>query len=502
MRRGVGRSGTVMVAAARGDRPGEAAGRRPAERDGGVVSVTASSRATPVTPPDPQAVLRSRSYLGLLVLAAALGVPISAAAFGFLKLVSVLQQWLFTDLPRQMDLGAPPWWWPLPLLAIGGLLVALTINYLPGRGGRSPADGFHAGEGAPTSVELPGIALAALATLAFGAVLGPEAPLIALGAGLAALAVRLGRRGAPEQAVAMIAAAGSFAAIATLLGSPLLGAFLLMEASGLGGAMLGVVLLPGLLAAGVGALIFVGLQNWTGFGELSLALPDLPPAGPPDIAQFGWAVVLGVAAPVAATGIRRLALVLRPRVERRLVLLAPVVGVGVAALAVGYSEVTGKGTSDVLFSGQNQLGPLLAHSADYGVATLLLLIVCKGLAYGISLGTFRGGPVFPSMFLGAAGGIALSHAPGLPLVAGAAMGIAAMSVAMLRLPLTSVLLATLLLFSDGLEVMPLVIVAVVVSHVVMARLTPVPVAAGAATQSEPAAAGHPGAGRPAPGPGQ
>jgi H+/Cl- antiporter ClcA len=455
------------------------------------VSVTASSGSTPVTPPDPQAVLRSRGYLGLLVLAAALGVPVSAAAFGFLKLVSVLQHWLFTDLPGQLGFDGPPWWWPLPLLTIGGLLVALTIRYLPGRGGHSPADGFHAGEGAPAAVELPGIALAALATLAFGAVLGPEAPLIALGAGLAALAVRLGRRGTPEQAVAMVAAAGSFAAIATLLGSPLLAAFLLMEAAGLGGAMLGVVLLPGLLAAGVGALVFVGLQSWTGFGELSLALPGLPPVGPPDIAQFGWAVVLGVAAPVVATGIRRLALLLRPRVERRLVLLAPVAGLGIAALAIGYSEATGKGSSDVLFSGQNQLGPLLAHSADYGVATLLLLIVCKGLAYGISLSTFRGGPVFPSMFLGAAGGIALSHAPGLPLVTGAAMGIAAMSVAMLRLPLTSVLLATLLLFSDGLEVMPLVIVAVVISHVVTARLTPVPVAAGAPTQSAPAAAGTP-----------
>ena len=46
------------------------------------------------------------------------------------------------------------------------------------------------------------------------------------------------------------------------------------------------------------------------------------------------------------------------------------------------------------------------------------------------------------MFVGAAGGIALSHLPGLPMIAGAAMGIGAMSVAMLGLPLTSVLLAT------------------------------------------------------------
>src|SRR6185436_7069745 len=113
------------------------------------------------------------------------------------------------------------------------------------------------------------------------------------------------------------------------------------------------------------------------------------------------------------------------------------------ALAIAYRQVSGHDPSDVLFSGQDQLGPLLTHSDDYTVAALLLLLACKGLAYGGSLVAFRGGPIFPSMFLGAAGGIALSHAPGLPVVAGAAMGIGAMSVAMLRLPLTSVLLATL-----------------------------------------------------------
>ena len=64
----------------------------------------------------------------------------------------------------------------------------------------------------------------------------------------------------------VIGAAGSFAAIAALLGSPLAGAFLLMEAAGLGGPIMGVVLVPGLLAAVVGALIYVGLDAWTGFG--------------------------------------------------------------------------------------------------------------------------------------------------------------------------------------------------------------------------------------------
>jgi H+/Cl- antiporter ClcA len=85
------------------------------------------------------------------------------------------------------------------------------------------------------------------------------------------------------------------------------------------------------------------------------------------------------------------------------------------------------------------------------------------------------------MFIGGVGGALLSHLPGLPLVDGVAMGIGAMTVVMLRLPLTSVLLATLLLSSDGLQVMPLAIVAVAVAYVVSARLTPSP--APAATPS-------------------
>jgi hypothetical protein len=76
------------------------------------------------------------------------------------------------------------------------------------------------------------------------------------------------------------------------------------------------------------------------------------------------------------------------------------------------------------------------------------------------------------MFLGAALGMALSHLPGLDTISGAAMGIGAVCVAVLGFPLVSVLLATLLLASDGLEVMPLVIVAVVVSYVVRAWLLP------------------------------
>ncbi|WP_408996201.1 chloride channel protein, partial [Streptomyces caniscabiei] len=426
-----------------------------------------------VSPSDPMALLRSRAYLVLLAMAALIGVPVSAAAFGFLALVGEAQPLIYSDLPEALGFDGTPVWWPLPLLAVGGLLVALTVRYLPGNGGHEPSAGFQPA-GAPPPVELPGIFLAALATLCFAAVLGPEAPLLALGSGLAAAAVRLVRRDPPQQMTAVLGAAGSFAAVSSLLGSPLLGAFLLMEASGLGGPMMAMVLVPGLLAAGVGALIFVGLGSWTGLGTYSLTLHDVPEATRPTAAEFGWALAIGLAAALLATGIRWLAVRLKTHVERRRVTATVAVGLVVAGLAIGYAEGTGKPATDVLYSGQTALDPFLTQSAAYSVGALALLVLCKGLAYCASLSAFRGGPIFPAMFVGAAGGILCSHLPGLSLVAGFAMGIGAMSAAMLRLPLVSVLLATLLIGAQGVTVMPLVIVAVVVSYVATARLAPMP----------------------------
>ena len=100
----------------------------------------------------------------------------------------------------------------------------------------------------------------------------------------------------------------------------------------------------------------------------------------------------------------------------------------------------------------------------------MLLVACKGIAYGLSLSSFRGGPTFPAMFVGTALGMAVANLPGLSLIPAVGMGLAAMCAAMLQLPFTSVLLATVFLQSDSLELMPLIIVAVVVAYVAVARL--------------------------------
>ena len=239
---------------------------------------------------------------------------------------------------------------------------------------------------------------------------------------------------------------------------------------------------------GFGSLIFLGLDSWTGYGTFSLVVPHLPPAPHLDVAQFAWALAIGAAAGVISHGIRWLALFLRPHVERRLVLLTLVAGLIIAGLAIAFGEATGNPLPRCC-------SPARAHSRRCSRMPLatppgrwVLLVVCKGLAYSLALSSFRGGPTFPGMFIGAAGGIALSHLAGLPPITGAAIGIGAMTAGMLQLPITSVLLTTLFLGSYGIEVMPLVIVAVVVAFVVSKWLAGPPAAAPHAPEPAEAAA--------------
>ena len=171
--------------------------------------------------------------------------------------------------------------------------------------------------------------------------------------------------------------------------------------------------------------------------------------------------------------IRALALRLRPIVHLNRVLVTAALGLLIGLTAVAYQLLSGRSFTQVLFSGQDALPELVEHAADYSLAVLVLLIVCKALAYGLSRSAFRGGPVFPSMFIGAAIGVAASALPGMNLAAGIGMGIGAMCTAMLRLPLTSTLLAVVLMGIDGVLVTPQVVVAVAVAFVIT-NVLPVP----------------------------
>jgi len=177
--------------------------------------------------------------------------------------------------------------------------------------------------------------------------------------------------------------------------------------------------------------------------------------------------VMGVVGALLGWLIRALALRLRPIVHLNRVLVTSLLGLLIGLTAMAYQLISGHSFTQVLFSGQDALPELVEHATDYSLAVLIMLIICKALAYGLSLSALRGGPVFPSMFIGAAIGVAASALPGMNLAAGIAMGIGAMCAAMLRLPLTSTLLAVVLLGADGVVVTPQVVVAVAVAFVII-----------------------------------
>jgi H+/Cl- antiporter ClcA len=431
------------------------------------------------------AVIRSRRFLGLLALAAVVGLVVSFAAWGLLELVHQIQVGVFTDLPKDLgyDHGAPMWWYVL-VLGIAGAVTAFAIVYLPGTGGHLPAKGLQA-SGFTTPIELPGVLLAAFATIGLGLVLGPEAPLIALGGGLALLTLGLIRKDSPPEVQTVVAAAGTFAALSMIFESPLIAAVILIEATGLGGPKLTLILLPGLLAAGIGSLISIGMGSWTGLSTSAIALPalSLPAFARPDAVDFLWTILVAIAVAVGVFVIFALARRLVGVVTSRPLLLIPAAALVVAGLAIAFHEAADHGVNQVLFSGQDALGPLVDNPGAWSLSALALLVLFKGLAYSVSLASFRGGPVFPSLFLGAAAGLLAAKLPGFPLTPAVAVGMSAAIAAALKLPLAAVVLATLLTSKSGVGASPLIIEAAVVGYLTI-QLLPQPPTAEAAPEAE------------------
>ncbi|MFD3720746.1 chloride channel protein [Streptomyces sp. NPDC058674] len=406
-------------------------------------------------------ILRAPGYAKVLVFSAVIGIPISLTAFWFLVGLHQVEHLVWADLAHGLGWDRPPWWWPLPLLLVAGVVVGLVAARLPGAGGHIPAAGLHAGGTPP--VTLPGVVLAAAASLPLGAVLGPEAPLIALGGGLALCFRDLTRAPATPQTTVLLGAAGAAAAIAAIFGNPVIAAVLLIEVAGVGGPQLFAVMLPALLSSGVGALVFTGFGRWTGLdtGNLSLTLPA--PLPRLDAADVLWTVLIALVIalllrPVLAAG-RRVAAYVSARPVPRTVVCA----LGAGACAALYALVTGRSPADVALSGQATLGELAAQPQVWGVGALIAVLLLKSAAYALCLGSLRGGAIFPALFLGAAAGVLLAPLPGLGTVPAMAAGMAAATAAVLRLPVSSVVLVVLLLGSSAM--MPLVILAVVIAFV-------------------------------------
>ena len=406
-----------------------------------------------------------RRALRLVGFGALVGVPAALVAALFVAVVHELEHWLWHDLPERLGASGPPWYLVLGLPLAGACVVLAARTLLPGDGGHGPLGGISV---APTPIShAPGVALAAIGTLSFGAVLGPEAPLIALGSVVGVAAARSARLGAGDTKV--LSTAGSFSAISALFGGPLVAGMLLLEAGvGLGASLIP-ILIPGLVAASIGYLIFLGLGDWGGLDATALTVPGLPAYEGVHFRDLVIAVGVGVAIALLAEVVRRLAAEIEGPGLARIGMPALLLGGGlvVGALAL-LADGLGASSQDVLFSGQASIPSLVSEDST---RIVLVLMAAKALAYAVCLGCgFRGGAVFPAIFLGVALGtlavIAFDISPTLAVAVGTAAG----TVAMTRLVFSSIIFAGLLVGTAGLDAVPLAALAAVATWLTMAAI--------------------------------
>lgn len=407
-----------------------------------------------------------RGYFGLILIGAAIGLPAALLASVFLALVHELEDLLWTDLPDWLGQDSPPWYLIIGLPVAGAAVVWVARRFLPGDGGHSPLQGIG---GAVTPLRhAPGIALAALGTLAFGAVLGPEAPLIALGSAVGALVTPFVQL--DQKAMTVVATAGSFSAISALFGGPLVAGFMLLEAGLALGPQLVTALMPGLVAAAVGYLLFVGLGDWGGLDEVSLAVPNLPAYEGTHLADLLLAIVVGVLTAVVLREVRQLGVVadrFAGRVGLLPALLAGGLAVGLIAL---FADLLGADYDQILFSGQAAVPSAVGEDS---VGVLLVILIAKCLGYGICLGCgFRGGPVFPAIFIGIAiatfAVIVFDTSPTWAIAVGAAAGMGAGT----DLVFSALLFSMLLVGTAGLDAMPAAVLAITAAWLTKLALPP------------------------------
>jgi hypothetical protein len=153
-------------------------------------------------------------------------------------------------------------------------------------------------------------------------------------------------------------------------------------------------------------------------------------------------------------------------VNRNLLVWLPIVGVAVAILAILFSSITGESNLAVLFSGSRALTPLMAQADTLGLGVVAWLLLFKSTAWMLSMGSFKGGPVFPAIFIGVVAGMLASFLPGMTLSTAIPITVAATVVSVLRLPLSASVLALLVAGSAGLDAIPLIIIGMVVAYIV------------------------------------
>ncbi len=343
---------------------------------------------------------RARTRVLLSLPAVAIGIASSLILIVVMKIASVLQNLLWQRLPGTLGIAQDSPLWIIGVLTLTGIAVGLVIRFSQGHAGPDPACEPLIGAPVPPSA-LPGLIVALILGLAGGVSLGPEHPIMTVNI---ALAVAIGARLLPRvnrMEWTILASAGT---IGALFGTPVAAALIFSQTlNGSSEVPLWDRLFAPLMAAAAGALT-TGL-----FFHPHFSLP---------IAHYGQMemtdILSGAIVAAIAIAAGMVAVWCLPRLHAMMHQMKnPVLVLGIGGFILGILGVIGGPVS--LFKGLDEMQQMVANQA-FSTSDYFLLAVIKLAALVVAAASgFRGGRIFPAVFVGVALGLMLhEHVPAVP----------------------------------------------------------------------------------------
>ncbi|EIA4235522.1 TPA: ion channel protein [Escherichia coli] len=343
---------------------------------------------------------RARTMLLLSLPAVAIGIASSLILIVVMKIASVLQNLLWQRLPGTLGIAQDSPLWIIGVLTLTGIAVGLVIRFSQGHAGPDPACEPLIGAPVPPSA-LPGLIVALILGLAGGVSLGPEHPIMTVNI---ALAVAIGARLLPRvnrMEWTILASAGT---IGALFGTPVAAALIFSQTlNGSSEVPLWDRLFAPLMAAAAGALT-TGLFFHPHF---SLPMAHYGQMEMTDILSGAIVAAIAIAAGMVAVWCL-------PRLHAMMHQMKnPVLVLGIGGFILGILGVIGGPVS--LFKGLDEMQQMVANQA-FSTSDYFLLAVIKLAALVVAAASgFRGGRIFPAVFVGVALGLMLhEHVPAVP----------------------------------------------------------------------------------------
>lgn len=343
---------------------------------------------------------RARTMLLLSVPALIIGIASSLILVAVMKIATALQKTIWTTLPSQLGIPLDSSMWVMIILTLTGVAVGMVVRFSPGHAGPDPSMEPLIGEPVPPAV-LPGLIMALIIGLAGGVSLGPEHPIMSVNI---ALAVALGTRLFPRVGTldwTILAASGT---IGALFGTPVAAALILSQTlNSSSDVPLWDRLFAPLISAASGAL------TTSLFFHPNFSLP---------IAQYQQMrlidILSGAVVAAIAIAVGMVAVWCLPRLHALLHRLKhPVLILGLGGLMLGILGALGGHVT--LFKGLDEMQQMtISHSM--GVRDYLFIAVIKLAALVVaSASGFRGGRIFPAVFVAVALGLMLhEHVEAVP----------------------------------------------------------------------------------------